>query len=319
MKSAFAVAAIGAVSALEGTSQQQFEFMQFIANHGKSYQTAKEFGIRFARYVLADAYIVANNANPKSTHVASHNPLSDSTEKEFSKMLGTSEKSESDHHAEEHQMLEGEILTGTKNWTGSCSTPVKDQGQCGSCWSFAGTTVVETAHCIKTNALLTLAPQQNVDCNTGCYGCDGGWAYKAFTYFQTYGAELESAYPYTGVDGTCKYTSSQGKLNTTGYKNVAANIAAMTSAVNQGAVAVAINASSYAFQTYSSGVLTNNCSTSCNHAVTLVGYNTDAATPYWIVRNSWGSSWGASGFIWMQQTEGAGQCGINTQVNYPTM
>lgn len=93
----------------------------------------------------------------------------------------------------------------------------------------------------------------------------------------------------------------------------------MTSAVNLGPVAVAINASSYAFQTYSSGVLTNNCSTSCNHAVTLVGYNSDAATPYWIVRNSWGSSWGASGFIWMQQTNGKGQCGINTQVNYPTM
>jgi len=320
MKSAFAVAAIGAVSALEGTSQQQFEFMQFIANHGKSYQTAKEFGIRFARYVLADAYIVANNANPKSTHVASHNPLSDSTEKEFSKMLGTSEKSESDHHAEEHQMLEGEILTGTKNWTGSCSTPVKDQGQCGSCWSFAGTTVVETAHCIKTNALLTLAPQQNVDCNTGCYGCDGGWAYKAFNYFKTYGAELESAYPYTGVDGTCKYSASKSTgIKTTGYKSVAANTTSMISAANNGPLAVAINASSYAFQTYKSGVLSGTCSTSCNHAVTLVGYNTDASTPYWIVRNSWGSSWGAGGFIWMAQKSGAGQCGINTQVNYPTM
>merc|ERR1712166_841532 len=189
MKSVFAVAAIGAVSALEGTSQQQFEFMQFIANHGKSYQTAKEFGIRFARYVLADAYIVANNANPKSTHVASHNPLSDSTEKEFTKMLGTSEKSESDHSALEHEVLEGEILTGTKNWTGSCSTPVKDQGQCGSCWSFAGTTVVETTSCIKTSSLKVLSTQQNVDCNTGCYGCDGGWAYKAFNYFKTYGAE----------------------------------------------------------------------------------------------------------------------------------
>merc|ERR1711957_259678 len=105
-------------------------------------------------------------------------------------------------------------------------------------------------------------------------------------------AELESAYPYTGVDGTCKYSASKSTgIKTTGYKSVAANTTSMISAANNGPLAVAINASSYAFQTYKSGVLSGECSTSCNHAVTLVGYNTDASTPYWIVRNPWGSSW----------------------------
>ena len=178
MKSAIAIATIGAVSALDN-SQKQFEFMQFIANHGKSYTTTEEFGIRFARWLALDAYIIANNADPKSTHVAGHNHLSDSTQAEYEKMLGTREQSESDHHADQH-VVTGEKLGASKNWTGSCSTPVKDQGQCGSCWSFAATEATETGHCIKSGALLKLSTQQQVDCNTNCYGCDGGWAYKAF-------------------------------------------------------------------------------------------------------------------------------------------
>ena len=321
MKSTFAIATIAAVSAtaLQAPNQKHFEFMQFVANHGKNYKTTEEYAIRLERYLKIDAYIVENNADPKSTHTAAHNFLSDSTEAEYQKLLGTREQSESDHHAGQHEVT-GEILGATKNWTGSCSTPVKDQGQCGSCWSFAGTEVVESGHCIKSGTLLTLSTQQNVDCNKNCYGCDGGWAYKAFQYLQTSGAELNSDYPYTAKDGTCKYSASKGKVNTTGYKSVAGNNSAMMSAINGQPVAVAINASSYAFQSYSSGVMSGTCSTSCNHAVVAVGYNSGASTPYWIVRNSWGSGWGNGGFIWMTQNGGSkGQCGINTQVNYPTM
>lgn len=95
----------------------------------------------------------------------------------------------------------------------------------------------------------------------------------------------------------------------------------MMSAINGQPVAVAINASGYAFQTYKSGVLAaKGCSTSTNHAVVATGYNSGGSDPYWIVRNSWGSSWGNKGYIWMSQNGGTkGTCGINTQVNYATV
>jgi cathepsin H len=131
---------------------------------------------------------------------------------------------------------------------------------------------------------------------------------------------LESAYPYTGKDGSCKYSASKGKVNTQSNVNVKGNNSSMMSAINGRAVSVAINASSYGFQTYKSGVFSSTCSTSPNHAVLAVGYNSVSSGPYWRVRNSWGSSWGDSGFINMAMNDTSkGQCGINTQVAYPTM
>jgi len=135
---------------------------------------------------------------------------------------------------------------------------------------------------------------------------------------KTSGAELNSAYPYTGVDGTCKYKASLGKVNTTGYSNVNGNNTSMMSATNGRPLTVAINASGISFQSYKSGVLSGSCSTSTNHVVVIVGYNSSASTPYWIVRNSWGTGWGNGGFINMEQNSTSkGMCGINTQVNYP--
>jgi len=99
--------------------------MQFVANHGKSYGSTEEFGVRFSRWLRADEYIVRNNADPTSTHVAGHNHMSDYTEAEFEKMMGVREDPQSDLQAATHQVTD-EKLSSSKNWTGKCSTAVKN-------------------------------------------------------------------------------------------------------------------------------------------------------------------------------------------------
>lgn len=167
-----------------------------------------------------------------------------------------------------------------------------------------------------------------VDCSTANYGCNGGWQQYAWEYLETSGQELETEYPYTAKDGHCKYDSSLGKVSvmTTSpgpYTNVSpvvgnATSAQMMSATEVKPQSVSIEADSFVFQTYSSGVLTSaNCGTSTDHAVVVSGYDNTASTPYWIVRNSWGTSWGQAGYLYIGMSTGKGICGINTDMRYP--
>lgn len=203
-------------------------------------------------------------------------------------------------------------------WVGSsCLTAVKNQEQCGSCYAFSATETVESSYCINTNTLYTLSPQQIVDCSGsyGNQGCNGGWYYYAWQYLETHGQEQESAYPYTGVDGTCSYNSSNGKVKTTsGGSQVTGNTAAMSAAIYKQPVSVAIQANTSVFQSYTSGIIMNGsgCGIFLDHAVQAVGFNFSGSTPYYIVRNSWGASWGENGFVNMEATNGQyGTCGIN--------
>ena len=131
--------------------------------------------------------------------------------------------------------------------------------------------------------------------------------------------ETEANYPYTsgnGVTGVCKVNASLGKVKVTGYTQVASSSAAIKSALSLKPVSVAIEADTYIFQTYSSGIITSSaCGTNIDHAVVAVGYGSN----YYIVRNSWGTSWGESGYVRIGVTEGAGTCGINQYVFYPTV
>jgi len=201
---------------------------------------------------------------------------------------------------------------------------VKDQGQCGSCWSFSSTGAVEGAVFIASNQSLSLSEQQLIDCSTnqGNQGCNGGLMDDAFQYIITsQGITTEADYPYSGTGPNACAVSTPYAASISGYCDVSSgNENALAYAASKGPVSVAIEADSSVFQFYSSGVLNDaSCGTQLDHGVLVVGYNTMASPPYWIVKNSWGPNWGLNGFIYIAKgVAAANQCGIAMEPSYPT-
>ena len=199
---------------------------------------------------------------------------------------------------------------------------VKNQGQCGSCWAFSATSALESAWFIAHGTLYDLSEQQLVDCgaSTGNHGCNGGWMDYAFEYVQIFGGqELTSDYPYTARGGQCKALKAGVKANVQGWTDVPQNDCdQLVKALNTQPVSVAIAAN--AIMSYTSGIFTNSrCGTGLNHGVIAVGYGSEAGQNYFIVRNSWGSSWGEEGYIRMSREiqEDTGICGICMAASYP--
>jgi len=122
--------------------------------------------------------------------------------------------------------------------------PVKDQGQCGSCWAFSTVGSVESRWALKSGNLLNLSEQEIVDCDTNDYGCNGGWMDHAFLFLETNKLESESNYPYQAVTNTCTYNSSEGLLNTNGYTDIEQSDEGLINALQDGPISVAVAANS---------------------------------------------------------------------------
>jgi len=204
---------------------------------------------------------------------------------------------------------------------------VKNQGQCGSCWSFSANGAMEGAVFKKTGKLPNMAEQNLVDCVTASSGCNGGWMTDAYDYsIKNGGVDNQTSYAYIAKQNpTCKYAaaSNVGKVASWNYTNQDDEVDLKAKLATVGPVAIAIDASH--IQNYVSGVFSctgANNFTAVNHGVLAVGYGTDTTTTpptdYYIVRNSWGPSWGESGYIRIVRNKGsAPACGIPTYANYP--
>ena len=201
---------------------------------------------------------------------------------------------------------------------------IKDQGQCGSCWTFSTIQAQESQWAIKHNKLYSLSEQNLVDCVTSCYGCNGGLMEPAYDYvIKHQGGKFmtEEDYPYTARDGKCKFDASKAVTQVTGYITVQEGSESDLEAkvAQYGPAAIAIDASHYSFQLYSTGIYDeSSCSPEgLDHAVGCVGYGTEAGVNYWIVRNSWGTSWGENGYIRMVKDKN-NQCGEASAACIPT-
>lgn len=207
----------------------------------------------------------------------------------------------------------------TVDWrTKGVITPVKNQGQCGSCWAFSTTAAIESYGALSGKYKLeVLSPQQINSCDKVDQGCNGGNTETAYGYVKKAGGiESNSNYPYTsgsGITGRCKFNSADIAESITGYTSIAKGESNLKTAVNSGPASICVAAS--AFQTYTSGIL-KICPGQIDHCVQVVGYDDANSPPYWTVRNSWATSWGEQGYIRVES--GRDLCHIADDATFPT-
>jgi cathepsin L len=293
-------------------------FREWQKTHNKVYATAAEAKHRLAAFSHNARFVQKFDAKARGFTVAL-NQFADLTNAEFRSLyLGTNFTKIPGRY------VPSSLSAPTVDWrTKGAVTPVKNQGQCGSCWAFSTTGSVEGAHFLATKALVSLSEQNLVDCSTpqGNQGCDGGLMDSAFQYIQSNGGiDTEASYPYTATGpNSCKFSSANIGATISGFKDVdSGSESALQTAVNAAPISVAIDASHESFQLYSGGVYDEpDCSSSqLDHGVLAIGYGDDQGS-YWLVKNSWGQSWGMQGYILMSRNKN-NQCGIATMASYPT-
>jgi len=315
----FTAALLATSAAALSTSSK---YMQYVLEHNKSYITIEEFEARKAIFAENDILVESHNET-NSTFTLGHNKFSDMTEEEKASFRGRLPKSQMMHS--EPVELSTDSLPASVDWRGTAVNAVRDQGQCGSCWAFSSVCALEGAYYIATGSLLEFSEQQLVDCakfSYGNLGCNGGLQENAFNYYESHDAILRADYPYTAKNGSCQYDSlPKTTIEVGNYTNIRARSSSQTMAgLAKQPLSVSIEADKAVFQLYKTGVFDSaSCGTNLDHAVALVGYGSEGGQDYYILRNSWGNTWGDQGYMKIANNgDGLGICGVQSDPLYPS-
>lgn len=318
--------AAGTVSAnLRDRAFYEAKFYDWVQEHRPNIKNGADFAHFLQNFANNDDMIETHNKMGKS-YTLGHNQFSHMSYSEWVSYvrLGLGAPNKEPAPFTHSAPKDVSALPASVDWTTKTGivTAVKDQGQCGSCWSFSATGAIEGAWFIAKNNLVSLSEQELMDCSKpeGNESCEGGLMDQAFEFVKKSGICTEDSYPYAAVDhNKCSSCSSVATIS--GYTDVAQSEDALAKAVTMQPVAVAIEADQSAFQFYSSGVMTGKCGTQLDHGVLAVGYGTLDGTEYWKVKNSWGTTWGMQGYILLQKgkSQTGGQCGILMAASYPTV
>ncbi|CAO2036968.1 unnamed protein product [Urochloa humidicola] len=312
-------------------AQARAAYELWLARHGKARNALGMRGDhehRFRAFWDNLRFVDAHNARagPRGFRLGL-NRFADLTNDEFrAAYLGAAAGIRSRNATSERYRHDGiEALPDFVDWRQKGTVaPIKNQGQCGSCWAFSAVGSVEGINQIVTGELVTLSEQELVDCskNGQNSGCNGGMMDDAFAFITSNGGiDTDEDYPYTARDGKCDLAKKARRVvSIDGFEDVPRyDEKSLQKAVAHQPVTVAIEAGGREFQLYESGVFTGRCGTALDHGVVAVGYGTEDGQDYWLVRNSWGADWGEAGYIRMARNVSAraGKCGIAMEASYP--
>uniref|UniRef100_A0A6N2KGG1 Cysteine protease n=1 Tax=Salix viminalis TaxID=40686 RepID=A0A6N2KGG1_SALVM len=307
-------------------------FRQWRERHRKVYGRAEEAEKRYGNFKRNLKYIIEKNGK-KTTASGNRvglNKFADLSNEEFRELYLSKVKKPINRRSiardRRQRNLQACDAPPSLDWRKKgVVTAVKDQGDCGSCWSFSTTGAIEGINAIVSGDLISLSEQELVDCDSTNYGCEGGYMDYAFEWvIDNGGIDTEANYPYTGVDGTCNATKEEMRVvSIDGYEDVNETDSALLCATVQQPISVGMDGSALDFQLYTGGIYDGDCSDDPNdidHAVLIVGYGSENGEDYWIVKNSWGTDWGMEGYFYIKRNTDLpyGVCAINAQASYPT-
>lgn len=282
-----------------------------------NYYNGDEYHFRLGIFLANQKYVQEHNSNPNKLFKLEMNNLAVLTPSEYKLLLGFKPNLSQNRF----KKLTTKTIRNDEvelDWrTKGAVNPIKDQGNCGACWAFSALQSCESAEFLKYNTLYSFSEQSLVDCVTTNYGCNGGSTGNAIKYIINFWkgkVMLEDDYPYKAARDYCLYDNTKAVGHITSYVEVESGSETDLAAkcAQYGPVSIGIDATKASFQLYSGGIYDE---PHCNifmidHGVGLVGYGTEDNIAYWIVRNSWGTSWGENGYIRM--IRGTNQCGEAT-------
>uniref|UniRef100_UPI0037E9B1E8 pro-cathepsin H n=1 Tax=Semicossyphus pulcher TaxID=241346 RepID=UPI0037E9B1E8 len=322
MHSLLVFALLSAASALHLSEQDEFHFKSWMVQYNKEY-SMKEYYDRLQIFSSNKRTIDKHNAGNHSFTMGL-NQFSDMTFTEFRKAFLWSQP-QNCSATKGNYLHSNAPQPDSIDWRkkGNYVTDVKNQGGCGSCWTFSTTGCLESVTAIKTGKLVPLSEQQLVDCakDFNNHGCNGGLPSQAFEYIMyNKGLMTEDDYPYRAYEGNCVYKPELAAAFVKDVVNITENDEmGMVDAVGtRNPVSLAFEVTSD-FMLYHQGVYTStvchNTPDKVNHAVLAVGYGQENGSPYWIVKNSWGPRWGINGYFLIER--GKNMCGLAACSSFP--